>query len=325
MLRNRLCYLVSLLVILLFHCFYTGWVSWLFFLLVLLLPVFSLLVSLPAILRTKIRLEMPTRCKRGGDASLRLYSGKGCFLPTPVCLIRYRCEDMVWDQTAEKKLRLGAWKEHTIVLPTGHCGTYGCTVTRGRILDYMGLFAFPLPLPQAGTLMVLPRQKMPQPLPNLTQFQSKSYRPKHGGGFSEIHDMREYRPGDSLRDIHWKLSAKTDDLIVREAQEPNRGQTLLTLDLCGSRAQLDEKLDILCWLSRWLLGHDAAHLVCWLDGRTLEPQTASVACQEDLDGLITQLLSTPLAAELPSIRDRAFPNVDWRYHIDSTAEGEEAV
>ena len=35
----------------------------------------------------------------------------------------------------------------------------------------------------------------------------------------ELKEIREYRPGDRLQNIHWKLSSKQDDLLVKEMQE----------------------------------------------------------------------------------------------------------
>lgn len=32
-------------------------------------------------------------------------------------------------------------------------------------------------------------------------------------------DIRSYAPGDDIRSIHWKLSGKTDELIVRQASD----------------------------------------------------------------------------------------------------------
>ena len=46
------------------------------------------------------------------------------------------------------------------------------------------------------------------------------YKPKSGGGFSDFYELREYRQGDSLKNIHWKLSSKYDDLIVKEPSLP---------------------------------------------------------------------------------------------------------
>ena len=37
---------------------------------------------------------------------------------------------------------------------------------------------------------------------------------------SQIFEIRDYRPGDKMQKIHWKLSAKSDSLIVKEYSEP---------------------------------------------------------------------------------------------------------
>lgn len=37
-----------------------------------------------------------------------------------------------------------------------------------------------------------------------------------GNDFSDVSQIREYIPGDSIRDIHWKLSAKRDDIMVKD-------------------------------------------------------------------------------------------------------------
>lgn len=320
MIRSWIYYMMSLAIILVFHGYYTGWVSWLFLVLVLSLPLASLLFSLPAILTAHIEAQFPTERRRGEEAVLGLVNAKQRLLPTPLCRFQFLCEDKVAGCQQSTKVELAAWERTGLPLPTAHCGSYVCELARGKMYDYLGLFAFPVKLPKLGVFRVLPGEKEPQPLPNLGVFQTKSYRPKHGGGFSEIHDLRQYRPGDNLRDIHWKLSAKTDDLIVREAQEPNRGQTLLTLDFSGTRGQLDEKLDVLCWLSRWLLAHEVAHLVSWLEPRTLEPESAFVADEDSLRQLIQQLLDTTVRENTPSIRAKPFLKADWHYHIAASGE-----
>ena len=43
--------------------------------------------------------------------------------------------------------------------------------------------------------------------------------PRAGSG-TEMFGVREYRPGDSLRRIHWRSSARHGELIVREYEPP---------------------------------------------------------------------------------------------------------
>ena len=41
-----------------------------------------------------------------------------------------------------------------------------------------------------------------------------------GNDSSEIFDVREFRDGDKIQSIHWKLSAKMQELVVREDSQP---------------------------------------------------------------------------------------------------------
>lgn len=59
-----------------------------------------------------------------------------------------------------------------------------------------------------------------------------------GQDTSVIREIREYRPGDRLRNIHWKLSAKKETLQVKEYGCTLGGELLFGLDCVG--------LDTLC-------------------------------------------------------------------------------
>lgn len=54
---------------------------------------------------------------------------------------------------------------------------------------------------------------------------------KKGNDMTEIYDFRKYQPGDKLSSIHWKLSGKFDDLIVRQAGETIHTDILVMVDL----------------------------------------------------------------------------------------------
>ena len=53
---------------------------------------------------------------------------------------------------------------------------------------------------------------------------------RKGNDPSEMFDIREYVPGDDIRSIHWKLSGKTDQLILRESSEPSHYNMVLLPD-----------------------------------------------------------------------------------------------
>ena len=54
-------------------------------------------------------------------------------------------------------------------------------------------------------------------------------KPRRGEGM-EFHQLREYHPGDSLRQIDWKATARRRSLISREYQDEQNQQVLIMLD-----------------------------------------------------------------------------------------------
>ena len=219
------------------------------------------------------------------------------------------------NSACRQRIYLSGSRTAQVELPTQHAGAYVCSLQKGRVYDYLGLFCFPMKLPALGELLVLPESTPPEETPSLTQLTARVYRAKPAGGFSETHDLRDYRPGDSMRDIHWKVSAKTDSLIVREPIEPVRAQAVLSFDLSGTRDTVDRTLGLLQWMSAWLLSQELSHTVCWLDPESFAPQSAQITKTEDMDLLMRKLLRTGLKDGTPSIARRSFPAADWRYHI----------
>ena len=314
MLRNWLVYLLGLAGALVFHIYYFGWYSWFVLVLAVALPWFSLLVSLLAMLRTRLRMDAPALLTRNEAAYVTLRAGNG-FLPQPLCRFRLTITAVMTGERRSLRQSTQSQGSWYVPLDTSHAGAYLCQVEKARVYDYLGLFRLPVRVPAPVETVIRPVPREPARLPNLRHFLVRQLKPKPGGGFSEEHELRDYRPGDSMREIHWKLSVKTDRTIVREAQEPVRGLTLLTFDLRGTPGRVDATLEELLWLSQWLLEHDTPHQILWIDPTDCETATAPIDAPADLEALLSRLLRTPLRPDTPSLEGRTFPRATWRCHI----------
>lgn len=101
----------------------------------------------------------------------------------------------------------------------------------------------------------------------------------------EFDRLREYRPEDSLRDIHWKTSAKRPDVdfIVKEfVRETDRGTLLLSGESTPSGD--DALADILASISAALLRRGLSVAVETSEG-FIEPITSI----DDVDRILTEL------------------------------------
>ena len=87
MIWSWLLYLACLLGALVFYLFYFGWFAWFTLLLALCIPWFSLLVSLPAMLKARLELTLPESCLQGTPLEAELRFARQT-LPLPGCRLR---------------------------------------------------------------------------------------------------------------------------------------------------------------------------------------------------------------------------------------------
>ena len=254
--QRRVVYLAAVLGSLVFYMLYREWISWIILLAVVLLPWFSLLLSLPAMLTVKANLRCPPKTQM--QMPVRTALQLTCKFPVPPVGVTMRLVN-----TLNGHSYVGKPGE---LIPTQNCGLMTISYPCLFIYDYLGLFRKRLGLQERQEIFIEPKPVSVQQA-MLPEGKAVSIlKPKPGGGYSEIHDLRLYRPGDDLRQIHWKLAAKTGKLIYREPMEPARKGSVLTLTLTGTPEELDKKLGQLLWTSRNLLGSDIAHEVRCLTG-----------------------------------------------------------
>lgn len=297
---RRILYLASLLFCLVFYVFYKEWMAWILLLSVAGLPWLSLLMSLPAMLTVKAQLRCPRSVRMGVPARTGLKLE--CKFPQPPVSCKIRLHHSLTDAVF-----VGQPGE---LIPTDHCGVMSISYDRLQIYDYLCLFRRNLKRPDKTEVYIEPK---PIPTREALHFSGKSvslWRPKPGGGFSENHDLRPYRPGDDLRNIHWKMTAKTGKLIYREPIEPVQQGYLLSVTLMGSGDEIDRKLGRLVWASSQLLMKQQEHTVrCQTGNGEL---SFTIAEQQELELAMQMILQGPPTAEEA---DAVQANVLWQHHI----------
>jgi uncharacterized protein (DUF58 family) len=85
--------------------------------------------------------------------------------------------------------------------------------------DLAGMFRSRRSSPDAEVALVLPRFATLTGKPQTRELEASVAAPRAGSG-TELFGVREYRPGDSLRRIHWRSSARHGELVVREYEPP---------------------------------------------------------------------------------------------------------
>ena len=257
---NLLFYLLILGAVWLFRMAYIGWLGPYLFSCVLWIPPVLLLLSLPSMLRMRLRMEVSPTLTRNEDGHLTLHFEGRSLLPLRRVTIWFEVENRFTGEVKKNKYNYQGLttSRGQVPLPTDFCGQLQCRVTRVECRDLLGLLALRRKCPDPVITTVLPAAIPPDIVPDLdfaldTAVQLK---PKYGGGYSEEHDLREYRPGDTVNSIHWKLSSKTDEVIVREPLISANQDVFLVLGRIGKE---DRGLELLYWLSLELCAREISH------------------------------------------------------------------
>lgn len=110
------------------------------------------------------------------------------------------------------------WRETVVAgdLRRGPIGAASWEVAAG---DFLGFFRARTPCADAEVALVLPRFASLAGRWRVRELEASAASPRAGFG-TELFGVREYRPGDSLRRIHWRSSARRGELIVREYEPP---------------------------------------------------------------------------------------------------------
>lgn len=152
-------------------------------------------------------------------------------------------------------------------LKTCHCGVVSFYLEKLQVSDYFGNFLGKCHVESLKKEMyVLPWTNVPMAdaLAEAGDFEGK-----YGEDVYETYDIREFRDGDDVRQIHWKLTAKMDILLLREYLKTSESGVMISLDFEKekerqlSRGEMDSFLDKASSLSWEILKWGVSHFVIW--------------------------------------------------------------
>lgn len=184
-------------------------------------PVLSWLLLWPLRRKQGIQLKVPATAGKRKPFPLTITFPRHS-LPLGSALVWLEVENTLTGEILRQRMRVSGEAEWTLC--SQYCGALHCRVTRVWALDSFGLLPLPFPCRSEQRITVMP-DTFPVEAADLRSLtptdQCQDYAPdRRGQDLSEPFQIREYLPGDNLHQIHWKLSSKTDTLLVREPSCP---------------------------------------------------------------------------------------------------------
>lgn len=200
--------------------------------LIVLLVAFSFLGVWQAARTLEVHSDLSGRSvQRGESVMLTVTVKHKGFIPiAPMLLELYATPD-----TPETAVRLkdapGRTQKLTLPFHAAHVGVSSPGVKSCTVEDLFGLFAITKqPKAAQSELLVLP---LPFQVEQLTFAPGDSGLETMARATEDVtnpSDIRAYMPGDALKKIHWKLSARKRELVVRRFEEPVLPDALVLMD-----------------------------------------------------------------------------------------------
>jgi len=273
----RLFYFFLLIFSVIFHVLYKGDLSFVLLGFVIIFPVFMLVILIITSRAVKVTSHFEQlSTSRGNSAVLKITVKNRSVFPVVSCCAEIRYTPSVpFEAPAVKKFRLsasvGARSEECFALniKPEHCGSTDIFAAKIKIRDIMGLFSIPIRTNLSGKIISLPViypiQAAIESNPASSSESSTFSSVKPGDDPSEIFALREYREGDSSTRIHWKLSSRGENFIVKEFSLPVGCRILIVTDFCGCKnaSAADRILDAAFSVSEFLTGYGTAHSIAY--------------------------------------------------------------
>jgi len=309
MIIARLIYALSLVASVLFFILYPPWLSWYLLTLLLLLIPIDLLVSLPGMLSRGMIVSTPLVLEKDEVAFIRLVTTSTKPFPVRCVITRLHVDGDGFSVSCRLRCPGGIHEHREVMIDTTQSGVTTFTLKRISTVSLLGLFSLPQRTRSKGSVLILPPPVKPS---NTTALQhGTQLRPKPGGGFSEEHDMREYRQGDPVRSIHWKVSAKFDSLIIREPLVLPPHSRLVHIMKWNGEKERDLILGRLRWVTDYLLKWQMPFFVRFGENSTI----AEIVHEADMINFLLYVLG---GVENKALRLDQMPSrFSWVFRIDS--------
>ena len=172
----------------------------------------------------------------------------------PVVMIEFEfiCENKLHkkDRVINLSLPILRWGKQKCVfsIKSVYCGDIKIKLNSLKCLDYFGITAQKINKNFSKDVYILP---------NVTEIKAieinnalsgdveglEFSKIKSGDDPSEVFDIRTYRPGDKLHSVHWKLSSRKKEIMVKEFSYPVNSNYSIIMDLSVENKNMSKYID----------------------------------------------------------------------------------
>ena len=289
----KIIYLAIVVSAIAFFVLYSDILSLLLLFVVIAIPVLLFITAVIMRLSIKMSCDCKTDIISSGEkAKVTLKIANRFILPITQIKVYARCKNCFFKKPDKIELSFFAQPlskvEHEIEFDSRHAGNVEIQMIKAKVCDYFGLFSFPIKLNKTYTAAFLPKSHdldvaIRQNIYTLSESDVFS-KHKPGDDPSEVFAIRDYAPGDKLNRIHWKLSSKQEEFLVKDYSLPISESILILPELMVSGNSerdldlIDSVLECAVSLSNSFIEKGIIHTFCWYNSKQ------KLYCRQKIEG-----------------------------------------
>lgn len=301
MIGMKIGWLILQVILLGFFIWFGSGTAFVISIVLLLIPLCSFLLHLYIRKHLEVRLTADANMNKGKNGIFSVHMDNPTIFPVFRIGYKIQVENQL---NREKRIMrmtgsLSPKKQMQTSMTTGsdYCGRLRVSVQKIVLYDIFGLFGVSCKC-QAVTHMTVQPDTFETAITVLQSFnsveESEVYsQDRPGSDLTETFQIREYVPGDSPRQIHWKLSSKFDKLIVRDPALPITRNVLIFWERTGESGSLDlldAQAEVVVSLGKSLLEQSIQFSIAWNDTDRNLCIRYEIQDMDELIGIIPRLM-----------------------------------
>lgn len=218
--------------------------------------------------------------------------------------IDFACQNVVFasEFITSVSLAVGARKkeEYNFPIKSKYCGRINVEIKSIRVYDSFGLTSKKLANKGDCYFYQYPKEvekELYEIAGSKVSDNDVNYKHVKGNDVSEILQIREYVKGDSVKQIHWKMSAKTGKMMVKELDTPNDNSVLLIFDYVNQENKTENQniIEAVAAISKELIKNTTGHTLYRKNTLTNRIEHRGVFESSEYDIMLQELLNTEAA------------------------------
>ncbi len=328
---NRLIFAVTILGSSIFASYYGGNISYALFYLSIFIPMVAFLYTLYVYFRFKIYQKMDAYLVVKGDWTTYSFVIANedyiTFRNVKVNFLSDRSTIEAAHQIAEYSLLPNESERLETRIKCNYRGEYYVGVDSIEVTDFLYLFNITYPITSKLKVIVLPRVVSLERL-GIAPPQMDVKNPMRAGNMAEEEldtEMRKYNPGDSRKRIHWKASARMQELISRKYQHIPKAEIMLFMDLMKIKedelkvVKAEDKIieSVLAISNYYALRGSSSQIIYEMDGK----QLIEINTKEDFNVFYKACVRTRFDSQVPAselLRERLLRKEEGMFCVVAT-------